>query len=140
MQQLRNSKEALLKLGGVDTFGTVKLNGHPLLETNNFHRHWTVSVKNFLVPGANTLTITIIPAMYESLRLRKDHPYSIPMIHQMGSVGAYTFVRKPASDLGWDWGPGGHCFPLHHLSFADTATAESLVLDLSAIMGQTDVI
>jgi beta-mannosidase len=108
MQQLRNSKEALLKLGGVDTFGTVKLNGNPLLETNNFHRHWTVSVKNFLVPGENTLTITIIPAMYESLRLRKDHPYSIPMIHQMGSVGAYTFVRKPASDLGWDWGPGGH--------------------------------
>jgi hypothetical protein len=38
MQQLRSQKQVLLKLGGIDTFASVKLNGEGILEANNFHR------------------------------------------------------------------------------------------------------
>jgi hypothetical protein len=56
-----------------------------------------VPVKSLLVDGDNTLTITIRPAATESQRLKEEHPYSIPALRQLGAVGAYTFVRKPAS-------------------------------------------
>lgn len=54
-------------------------------------------MKQLLVDGDNTLVITIKPAAAESERLQAEHPYSIPALRQMGAVGAYTFVRKPAS-------------------------------------------
>jgi hypothetical protein len=38
MQQLRSQKQVLLKLGGIDTFASVTLNGKEILEANNFHR------------------------------------------------------------------------------------------------------
>lgn len=37
------AKEAVLQLGGVDTFATVQLNGHQILAPNNFHRCVRVS-------------------------------------------------------------------------------------------------
>uniref|UniRef100_A0A383W609 beta-mannosidase n=1 Tax=Tetradesmus obliquus TaxID=3088 RepID=A0A383W609_TETOB len=113
MQQLRSQKQVLLKLGGVDTFASVMLNGKEILEANNFHRQWSVPVKQLLVDGDNTLVITIKPAAAESERLQAEHPYSIPALRQMGAVGAYTFVRKPASDLGWDWGPAYAASGIH---------------------------
>jgi hypothetical protein len=54
-------------------------------------------VKSLLADGDNTLTITIKPAATESQRLKEEHPYSIPALRQLGAVGTYTFVRKPAS-------------------------------------------
>ncbi|WIA22744.1 hypothetical protein OEZ86_009703 [Tetradesmus obliquus] len=113
MQQLRSQKQVLLKLGGVDTFASVMLNGKEILEANNFHRQWSVPVKQLLVDGDNTVVITIKPAAAESERLQAEHPYSIPALRQMGAVGAYTFVRKPASDLGWDWGPAYAASGIH---------------------------
>jgi hypothetical protein len=60
-----------------------------------------VPVKNMLSPGLNTLTITIRPAAPETQSLKAKHPYSIPSLQQLGSIGAYVFARKPASDFGW---------------------------------------
>lgn len=37
--------------------------------------------------------------MYESLKLKEQHPYTIPALHQMGAIGAYNFMRKPASGV-----------------------------------------
>jgi hypothetical protein len=54
-------------------------------------------VKSLLTDGENTLVITIRPAATESQRLKEEHPYSIPALRQMGAIGTYTFVRKPAS-------------------------------------------
>lgn len=64
-------------------------------------RSWAVPVKDLLTSGINTLSITIRPATTESLTLKATHPYSIPSLQQLGSIGAYTFARKPASDFGW---------------------------------------
>lgn len=38
MPELLQKPYILLQLGGIDTFGTVKLNGKLLLKANNFHR------------------------------------------------------------------------------------------------------
>jgi hypothetical protein len=36
--KLAAQEQAVLFLGGVDTFGTVSINGQTVLQTNNFHR------------------------------------------------------------------------------------------------------
>jgi hypothetical protein len=36
--KLAAQEQAVLYLGGVDTFGTVSINGQTVLQTNNFHR------------------------------------------------------------------------------------------------------
>lgn len=38
MPELLQKQHILLQLGGIDTFGTVTLNGKQLLKANNFHR------------------------------------------------------------------------------------------------------
>lgn len=38
MPDLLQKQQVLLQLGGIDTFGTVTLNGKVLLKPNNFHR------------------------------------------------------------------------------------------------------
>jgi hypothetical protein len=59
-----------------------------------------VPVKSVLTSGVNTLTITLRPAAPETTSLKANHPYSIPSLQQLGSIGAYVFARKPASDFG----------------------------------------
>ena len=34
-----------------------------------------------------------------------QYPYDVPYTQQIGSTGQYNFIRKAASDFGWDWGP-----------------------------------
>jgi hypothetical protein len=62
-----------------------------------------VPVRRWLAPAGqrNTLSITLRPAAAETLRLKSQHPYSVPSLAQMGSVGSYIWARKPASDFGW---------------------------------------
>jgi hypothetical protein len=60
-----------------------------------------VPVKSVLTAGVNTLTISLRPAAAETMSLKANHPYSIPSLQQLGSIGAYVFARKPASDFGW---------------------------------------
>jgi hypothetical protein len=47
------------------------------------------------------------------------------ILQQAGSVGHYSFVRKAASDVGWDWGPAfvpsGIPGPVELLGYAGTA-------------------
>lgn len=78
-------------------------------------RSWAVPVKELLSVGLNTLTISLRPATAETLSRKANHAYSIPSLQQLGSVGAYVFARKPASDFGWWVHPregGGICMPL----------------------------
>mgnify|MGYP001810250352 CR=1 FL=1 len=58
-------------------------------------------MKELLSAGINTLTISLRPATAETISLKANHPYSIPSLQQLGSIGAYVFARKPASDFGW---------------------------------------
>lgn len=103
MAEALSAKQVLLQLGGIDTFANVTLNGKLLLQPNNFHRSWAVPVKEVLTSGLNTLVITIKPAAPETVSLKATHPYTIPALQQLGSIGAYVFARKPASDFGCEY-------------------------------------
>ncbi|KAF8058425.1 hypothetical protein HT031_005549 [Scenedesmus sp. PABB004] len=77
-------------------------------------RHWTVPVKGLLSTSRpNTLAITIQPAYNKSLEYQAAHDYYIPTLYNTGSIGAYNFVRKPAFDFGWDWGPAFAASGIH---------------------------
>eukprot|EP00878_Enallax_costatus_P005743 GHUV01006021.1.p1 GENE.GHUV01006021.1~~GHUV01006021.1.p1 ORF type:complete len:795 (+),score=131.60 GHUV01006021.1:561-2945(+) len=112
--KLASQDQIVLFLGGVDTVANVSVNGQQVLETNNFHRHWSVPVKKYLMPAApNTISISIAPAYNKSIEYRDAHSYHIPTLYNTGSIGAYNFVRKPAFDFGWDWGPAFAASGIH---------------------------
>ena len=103
-----------LVLSGVDTYATVTLNGHEVGELGNFHREHRLDVKDALKGGTNELSIAIRPALKEAQTLSDASPYPIPSLTQLGGFNKYNFVRKPASDFGWDWGPAFSPSGIHH--------------------------
>lgn len=68
------------------------------------HSEHRLHVKPHLRPGPNTLAITIAPAILEAFARNATYPYAAPILTYQ-SVAPYNFLRKPASDFRWDWGP-----------------------------------
>lgn len=62
-------------------------------------------MKRHLRPGTNQLSIRLLPAPDLELQRQASHPFHVPSYKHMGSVGAYNFLRKPAFQHGWDFGP-----------------------------------
>jgi beta-mannosidase len=94
-----------LTLRGVDTAADVSLNGKLLGSVANAHRRHSFDVSRMLVDVDNRLVLTIRPAAAFSQAQAAAYPYDVPATTQVGSFGRYNFVRKAASDFGWDWGP-----------------------------------
>ncbi|KXZ48197.1 hypothetical protein GPECTOR_29g104 [Gonium pectorale] len=97
-----------LVLEGVDTVADVALNGRLLARLKNFHRTHRLDVRDSLLApgsGTNTLAITLHPAVPYVRQQAASYPYPVPSNTAVGAFGQFAFVRKPASDLGWDWGP-----------------------------------
>ncbi|GLC57765.1 hypothetical protein PLESTB_001264400 [Pleodorina starrii] len=97
-----------LVLEGVDTVADVLLNGRVLARVQNFHRSYRLDVRQLLRPGdrgANDLSIVLHPAVPYVRQQAASYPYPMPSNTAPGSFGQFAFIRKPASDLGWDWGP-----------------------------------
>ena len=73
----------------------------PPSKTSSEHR---LPVKDLLKPGTNTLALRIHPAILEAFKRNAAYPYAVPYL-ELQSIAPYNFLRKPASDFGWDWGP-----------------------------------
>jgi beta-mannosidase len=89
-----------LVFDGLDTFATVTLNGVELGRTQNMHRTYRFDVSKILRDHTNDLVVHFAAPTIEATRLRAEwgdlpNPYGQP----------YNFVRKMASNFGWDWGP-----------------------------------
>ncbi|MFF3441831.1 glycoside hydrolase family 2 protein [Streptosporangium sp. NPDC002721] len=85
---------------GLDTVATLLLNGVEVARTANQHRSYRFPVRHLLEEGDNRLTVIFDSAYEYAERLREalgDRPgaYKEP----------YQFIRKMASNFGWDWGP-----------------------------------
>jgi len=116
-----------LVFDGLDTFATVVLNGVEIGRTANQHRRYRFDVGDAIVDGVNSLVVTFASPVAVALDRRRTHgdlpnPYGTP----------YNFVRKMASNFGWDWGPqlttSGIWRPVR-LERWSTARVESLRLD-----------
>ena len=61
------------------------------------------AVLNGTAPAA--LKVVIKPAEETANARAANYSFGVPGLTQPGGLGYYNFLRKPASDFGWDWGP-----------------------------------
>ena len=94
-----------LRFDTLDTAACLSLNGAPLGCAANAHRPHAFNVTGALAAGLNLLAVTIQSAAGYAAGQAGAYPYAVPAVQQPGSIPHFNFIRKPASDLGWDWGP-----------------------------------
>lgn len=85
---------------GLDTVARIFVNGALIGETFNMHRTYRFDVGSHLKERANELIVEFLPVRDYGVPLRDelgDRPHNYPE--------PYNFVRKMASNFGWDWGP-----------------------------------
>lgn len=93
----------------MDTTARLVLNGEVVAQPSNAHRPVKADVTELLEPAGsgqnNTLQLTIYAAPAAAQAAADDYPYTVPFVQQQGGLPNYNFIRKAASDFGWDWGP-----------------------------------
>ncbi len=100
---------SVLRMEGVDTVASVWINGVGLGSTASaFVRHELSINARVLRRGSNTLRVTLGSALRYARERSEAYPYEVPhtqYYHVWSEPSHRNFVRKPASDFGWDWGP-----------------------------------
>lgn len=94
----RNHHELLFE--GLDTVATVTVNGKEVLRAANQHRTYRVDVTDVVLPTGNELQVRFDSAWAYAEEERErlgDRPNAYP--------SPFNFIRKMASNFGWDWGP-----------------------------------
>nr|WP_244267858.1 sugar-binding domain-containing protein [Nonlabens ulvanivorans] len=86
----------ILNFEGIDTYASIELNGHEILETNNAFLNWQVDVKPFL-EEENELYVTIKSPLEIEEQKAAANPYTLP-------EGNRVYTRKAQYQYGWDWG------------------------------------
>ncbi|GAB4815645.1 hypothetical protein N2152v2_002691 [Parachlorella kessleri] len=85
----------------LDTVADITLNGVSVGAAANAHRPHAFDVTGGLVKeGLNQLQIKLRSAVHYAGLQASNYPYA-----QVGALPHYNFIRKAASDFGWDWGP-----------------------------------
>ncbi len=103
-------KHVELVFQGLDTYATVTLNGHGILNADNMFRIWRVDAKPYVKQGSNTLLITFRSPINLVLKQIQLLPYQLPSIsiHDADvekGIGTDPYTRKAPYQYGWDWGP-----------------------------------
>ena len=86
---------------GLDTVATLTLNDREIGRTRNMHRGYRLDVTDVLVEGPNQLEV----------RFACAYDYAVAEQSRLGdrpnayADAPFNFVRKMASNFGWDWGP-----------------------------------
>ena len=93
-----------LAFDGLDTFATVKLNGHVILKSDNMFIPYRLDVTNSLqTDGENILEIDFDSALLRAREIYKSHPDHKWVL--FNGEPARLGVRKAQYHWGWDWGP-----------------------------------
>lgn len=90
-----------LVFDGLDTFATVKLNGHEILKTSNQFVAHRVPVKTYLSEERNELSITFESAFIHGRKIEKE----LGKLALWNGDSSRLYVRKAQYNYGWDWGP-----------------------------------
>ena len=100
-----------LVFDGIDTFATVSVNGHDVLQADNAHRTWRVPVRGLLHAGANEIVVRFASPIraLQPMVLKQAHPlpaeYDSAFGDEPKGVQTSAYIRKPKYQYGWDWGP-----------------------------------
>ncbi|SER49235.1 beta-mannosidase [Gracilibacillus ureilyticus] len=86
---------------GVDTIADIFLNGHKISNTDNMHRIFEISVKDYLKEGTNILKVIL----YSPIRYIESMHEKDPLAGVDHAIQGYQHLRKSHSMFGWDWGP-----------------------------------
>ncbi|KAF1954771.1 glycoside hydrolase [Byssothecium circinans] len=99
-----SSTKHVLAFDGLDTFATVRLNGHVVLESDNmFVPHRVDVTEKLKKEGENVLQIEFKSARLEAIKIREAHPEHT-WVGFNGDMSRLA-VRKAQYHWGWDWGP-----------------------------------
>lgn len=103
-EDLLTEDQILLICEGLDTLTDIYINDHLTASTDNMHRTWKFSVKEYLKKGENQIRIVF----HSVLQYIKNYTYAEHKeIHYVPSGGmkGNQLLRKAHSMFGWDWGP-----------------------------------
>src|ERR1035437_6976538 len=89
-----------LVFDGLDGAAEVSVNGVKLLSTDNSFRIWRVPAKSHLHAGKNLLSIVFPSPIKAAAAVAAGDPWQ-----PKTKVEPKTYIRKPAYEYGWDWGP-----------------------------------
>ena len=89
-----------LVFDGLDGPAKVYLNGNMVLAGINSFRVWRVPAKSLLHPGKNELRVEFASPVKAAEEIAAKDPWQAKT-----KTAAKTYLRKPAYEYGWDWGP-----------------------------------
>ncbi len=89
-----------LVFDGLDGAAEVSVNGAKLLNADNSFRVWRVPAKSHLHADTNQLSIVFPSPIKAAAAIAAGDPWQ-----PKTKVEAKTYLRKPAYEYGWDWGP-----------------------------------
>ncbi|KAH8118990.1 glycoside hydrolase [Phellopilus nigrolimitatus] len=124
------SQTTLLVFYGLDTVANITMLGQPVAWVNNQFRQYVFDVSHILTndstSGESNLTIAFEAASTYGLNVssRPDMEFFPAGLQVDEYPGGHPYVRKTASDFGWDWGPAfvpsGIFKPAHFLTLGDS--------------------
>ncbi|KAJ7224013.1 glycoside hydrolase family 2 protein [Mycena haematopus] len=123
------SDQILLVFHGLDTIANITVADQPVAWVNNQFRQYVFDVSFLNQLGAGNVTVAFESAYYYGLNvsMRPDAETIIGDTFEVPADRAY--IRKIASDFGWDWGPGfvpsGIFKPAYLVSLSNTSTVNS---------------
>ncbi len=85
---------------GLDGPSEVYLNGNQVLNGINSFRIWRVPVKTHLHVGKNQLLVVFLSPVKAAAAIAATDPWQ-----PKTKTDPKTYLRKPAYEYGWDWGP-----------------------------------
>jgi beta-mannosidase len=89
-----------LVFDGLDAACDVSLNGVEVLKASNSFRVWRVPAKTNLHAGKNVLRIVFPSPITAAAEVGAGDPFRL-----QSKTEDKTYIRKPAYEYGWDWGP-----------------------------------
>ena len=98
-----NFNSIYLNVEMLDTLATLYLNDQEVIRTDNMFRRYRPEVKQFLIPGLNTIRIEIRPVEPEAETIAASLEIDAPMV-SCSHVPGMNLIRKPHCHGGWDWG------------------------------------
>jgi beta-mannosidase len=93
-------KNVDLVFDGLDAACDVYLNGVEVLKASNSFRAWRVAAKANLHAGKNVLRIVFPSPITAAQEVAAGDPFRL-----RSKTEDKTYIRKPAYEYGWDWGP-----------------------------------